>query len=596
MKRTVFFTFGCWLWALALVAAPAFPIPVTVMQGDGTLLTVVQRGDEFHHWTETLDGALVVSTARGYCIARIDAAGRLSATEVLAHELAQRGNGELAAIREQSVRRALFYEKGKEMASKRRAVSIDDKMMYLPHTGNVRILTILAAFQDVGFTVNNPAEAFDQLLNGEEQLDMGNRNQLNWTSVRQYFETCSHGQFSPQFDVVGPITLPERMAYYGGEKKNGSDDNFSDFCKDAVNEARELVPDWTVYDNNGDGDVELVCVIFAGYGQNQGGADSTIWAKASFRYQKLNDNQRIYRFNCCSELFHPQYPDYINGTGVFIHEFSHCMGLPDLYATTPEAYVDNQGMESYSIMDYGLFNYNGFAPCAYTAWEQETMGWTEIVDVRDMMTGGSCQISDIVPLLEGGKAYKIVNRNNDLDYIVMENIQQRGLNLKSDGHGLLVYHVDYPNAYANMTDSPNNQPGHPSVAVVPAGGLFINTLNPNNSYSSKEKKAYMAAALFPGTKGVTSLTAQMDLPNYYFYDGDVQKPVGFMVSDISEDAETGNISFIISPDETTGINETRIQEDNRLPIYDLQGRRVYGKLKAGIYISHGKKMLTRVKK
>ena len=597
MKRILFLTLSCWLFAIALVAAPALPIPVTVKQGDGTLLTIVQRGDEFHHWTETMDGTLVVSTAKGYCIAEIDIEGRLSATEVLAHEQAQRGNGELAAIKAQSTRRALFNEKARATMMAHRAVSINDKMMYLPHKGNVRILTVLAAFQDVVFTVNNPAVAFDQMLNGEEQLDMGNQNQRNMTSVRKYFETCSQGQFSPLFDVVGPITLPEQRAYYGGENKTGSDDKFTDFCKDVVKEAKELVPDWTIYDNNGDGNVELVCIIFAGYGQNQGGENSTIWAKATLGLQRLNDNQHIYRFNCCSELFHPQYPDDINGTGVFIHEFSHCMGLPDLYGTISTARVDNQGMESYSIMDYGLYNYNGFAPCAYNAWEQETMGWTEIADVGNMMTDGSCQIADMVPLIEGGKAYKMVNKDNDLDYIVMENIQQRGLNKKSSGHGLLVYHVDYPNVYANATDSPNNQPGHPSVAIVPAGGILYNSQNAYYSYTSSEKKACMAAAPFPGTMGVTSLTAAMDMPNYCFYNGEEKKPVGFMLSDICEETETGNISFTIAPDETTGIvpiENGKLKIENETDeVYDLQGRRVYGRLKAGIYITKGKKVVVR---
>ena len=342
---------------------------------------------------------------------------------------------------------------------------------YLQHTGSPRILTILAAFQDVGFTVKDPVKAFDQYLNGNKQEDLGNMNHMNVASVRQYFNTCSYGNFTPQFDVVGPLTLPQNMAYYGGKNNTGSDDRFSDFCRDALELAKDIVSDWSIYDNDKDDRIELVCVIFAGYGQNQGGADSTIWAKASYQNIKVNDTQRISRFNCCPELFHPQYPDYINGTGVFIHEFSHCMGLPDLYATTSTAYVNNQGMETFSIMDYGLYNRNGFAPCPYNAWEQEVMGWTKIEELKPTADSQQ-QVSDLLPLIEGGKAYKLVNADNDRDYIVMENIQKRGLNTYSAAHGLLVYHVDYPYNTVNMTDAPNSNPGHPGVAVVPATGLM----------------------------------------------------------------------------------------------------------------------------
>ena len=604
MKRLLFFVICCLAFAAGLEAAPALRVPLTVRQGDGTLLTIERFGDEWFHWTATTDGALVMETDRGYCVAQIDEQGRLSATDVLAHEPAQRDSREQAVVSGQEARRALFYERGRETASSRRAVTIADGR-YMPHTGQRRVLTILAAFQNVGFIVNDPVRAFDQYLNGDVQENLGNANQLNVASVRQYFETCSYGQFSPQFDIVGPVTLPQNLSFYGGSSGDGSDDKFTEFCQDAMEQARDLVSDWSVYDNDKDGTIELVCVVFAGYGQNQGGADSTIWAKASLKNLKLNDTLRIGRFNCIPELFTPakgvsadgqpyDYSQYINGTGVFIHEFSHCMGLPDLYATTSKAHVNNQGMETYSIMDYGLYNYNGFAPAAYNAWEQEVMGWKEMVDVGSLMKDGPCQIGNVLPLIEGGKAYKLVNGDNERDYIVMENIQKRGLNKRADSHGLLVYHVDYPFKSVNMTDSPNNNPGHPGVAVVPAGGLLINSYLRGNGkqYSKNEWMASLASAPFPGTHEVASLTAEMQLPNYCFYDGDTQKTVGYMLTDITEDAETGVVSFTISPDVASAMNDVRRQEnDAATPVYDLQGRKVQGPLKAGVYIVRGKKMV-----
>ena len=467
---------------------------------------------------------------------------------------------------------------------------------YLQHSGSPRVLTILAAYQDLDFTVNNPVQAFEQYLNGDVQEDLGNHNQLNIASVRQYFEICSHGQFSPQFDVVGPVTLPQKMAFYGGSSSTGSDDKFTEFCKDAMDQARELVSDWSVYDNDGDGRVELVCVIFAGFGQNQGGADSTIWAKASVKNLKVNDQLTITRFNCCSELFYPQYPDYINGTGVFIHEFSHCMGLPDLYATSSKAFVNNQGMESYSIMDYGLYTRNGYAPTAYTAWEQEVLGWSEMEDVSSLISDETYQLDDVLPLIENGKAYKLVNSENDREFIVMENIQKRGLNQYVQGHGLLVYHVDYSKASVNMNDTPNNNPGHPAVAAVPAGGLLINNRLRGNGkqYTTEQWLATIAACPFPGTQNVTSLTTDMELPNYCFYNDNTVIPTRFMLNDITEDTQTGNVSFTIAPEEPTGINVVRWNHnDAQDPIYDLQGRKILGPLKAGIYIVQGKKIVVK---
>ena len=463
---------------------------------------------------------------------------------------------------------------------------------YLQHTGSPRILTILAAFQDVGFTVKDPVKAFDQYLNGNKQEDLGNMNHMNVASVRQYFNTCSYGNFTPQFDVVGPLTLPQNMAYYGGKNNTGSDDRFSDFCRDALELAKDIVSDWSIYDNDKDDRIELVCVIFAGYGQNQGGADSTIWAKASYQNIKVNDTQRISRFNCSPELFHPQYPDYINGTGVFIHEFSHCMGLPDLYATTSTAYVNNQGMETFSIMDYGLYNRNGFAPCPYNAWEQEVMGWTKIEELKPTADSQQ-QVSDLLPLIEGGKAYKLVNADNDRDYIVMENIQKRGLNTYSAAHGLLVYHVDYPYNTVNMTDAPNNNPGHPGVAVVPAGGIFINSYlrGSGKKYTNEEWKESLSSSVFPGPENVTALTSKMQLPNYCFWNSSKAKETNYMLNSISENEGTGTVSFIVASDNPSSIDDVRwLKPDDSHVVYDLQGRRIQGCLKAGIYIVDGKKI------
>lgn len=463
---------------------------------------------------------------------------------------------------------------------------------YLQHTGSPRILTILAAFQDVGFTVNDPVKAFDQYLNGNKQEDLGNMNHMNVASVRQYFNTCSYGNFTPQFDVVGPLTLPQNMAYYGGKNNKGSDDRFSDFCRDALELAKDIVSDWSIYDNDKDDRIELVCVIFAGYGQNQGGADSSIWAKASYQNIKVNDTQRISRFNCCPELFHPQYPDYINGTGVFIHEFSHCMGLPDLYATTSTAYVNNQGMETFSIMDYGLYNRNGFAPCPYNAWEQEVMGWTKIEELKPTADSQQ-QVSDLLPLIEGGKAYKLVNADNDRDYIVMENIQKRGLNTYSAAHGLLVYHVDYPYNTVNMTDAPNSNPGHPGVAVVPANGTLISSYlrGSGKKYTNEEWKESLSSSVFPGPENVTALTSQMQLPNYCFWNSSKAKETNYMLNSISENEGTGTVSFIVASDNPSSIDAVRwLKPDDSHVVYDLQGRRIQGCLKAGIYIVDGKKI------
>jgi len=470
----------------------------------------------------------------------------------------------------------LFHQQRNEALT--RAMTISSTGGYLPHKGTTRVLTILAAFQDSTFTINEPVQAYEQYLNGDIQTDMGNKNHYNLTSVKQYFEICSYGQFSPQFDIVGPVTLPHELAYYGGTSKTGGDDRFYEFCKDAVAQAKDMVPDWTVYDNDGDGNIEMVCVIYAGYGQNQGGGVETIWAKASCQNIGIGNGLRINFFNCSPEHLYPinsidkqgvAMKDYINGTGVFIHEMSHCMGLPDLYQTGGK-FLNNQGMESWDVMDYGLYNRNGFAPTAYTAWEQEVMGWKEIETVI-----ASQHISGLLPLVEGGTAYKIANAADENEYMVIECVMKRGLNLYANGSGLLVYHVAYPSSKVNMNDTPNNELGHSRVAVVPASGLLLNNglCGTDKEYTQAEWKASMGSAVFPGTENVTNLTNEMNLPNYFFYDGSqTTKPVGASLHHITEDGEGVSFDLTIGGEDAIHplLPSESWEEDD---YYDLLGRK-----------------------
>jgi hypothetical protein len=116
----------------------------------------------------------------------------------------------------------------------------------------------------------------------------------------------------------------------------------------------------------------------------------------------------------------------------------------------------------------------------------------------------------------------------------------------------------------------------------------------DKEYTNDEWKACLAACPFPGTQQVTSLTAEMQLPNYCFYNNDTMLPTEFMLSGITEDAETGNVSFTIAPEEPSGINVVRWNHnDAQDPIYNLQGRKILGPLKAGIYIVQGKKIVVK---
>ena len=572
---------------LTIDAAPAWPFPFQVKQPDGTMLTILLHGDEHFHWVTTADdGVLLVSKDNAYYVADIDASGKLTATTLLAHDPIKRTTTELTAIERQAPRRALFIEQGTaRMEQARRAQSISTAGGYFPHIGNPRVLIILAAYTDKDFTVENPKETFDDYFNGDKNIKYVANSKQNICSVAKYFETVSDGKYKPQFDVVGPVTLPKDMNYYGYGGGNPNNEKLKQLCEDACNLVKDSV-DFKNYDNDGDNKAELIYILHAGYGENTGGPEETMWAKCGTINIEINGTT-IMRGGCHSELLKET---NLNGIGPFIHEFSHGMGLPDIYSTTAAAqkYI-NQNMQSWDVMDYGIYSGNGYAPAAYTAWEQEVFGWITIKELTESDTHISA-----TPLLANGTAYKIQNPQKTNEFIVLENIQKTSLNSAARGHGLLAYHIDYASNTVGMSDSPNNIQNHPRVAVIPSGGLqFSTTCIDDVTYTSKQWVSTHAATPFPGTNNVTTLTDEQELPNFCFYAGNptTKNPVGHSLFNIRE--ENGVITFDYDEDSATGIGSlTPALSQEEGAWYTLDGRRLSGEPKQkGIFIHQGKKVI-----
>ena len=259
----IIFQFSC---SVAL-AAPAWPFPISVKQPDGTMLTIQLHGDEHFNWVTTADdGVLLVNKNNAYYIANIDESGNLAATTLLAHVPVKRTATETAAIQQQAPRRQVFMEQGAaRMEQARRAPSISTSGGYFPHNGNPRVLIILAAFTDKDFTVQNPQDTFDDYFNGDGAINYIANSKQNICSVAKYFETVSNGKYKPQFDVVGPVTLPESMSYYGDGNGNPNNEKLTDLCKDACNLVKDNV-NFKDYDNDGDNKAELIYILHAGYG------------------------------------------------------------------------------------------------------------------------------------------------------------------------------------------------------------------------------------------------------------------------------------------------------------------------------------------
>lgn len=592
MKRILFFLMAA-TYSVVLQAAKAHPQPFTVTQSDGTQLTVTFHGDEDFHYYTTTDGVILFRDGNGYYVANIDNNGNISATGQLAHNLSVRSAQEKTLAESQS--KGLFFaaaSRKSDVAKSARLKSAKAAPSLFPHEGTPKVLVVLAEFSDVKFQIENPEKAFNQYLNAQtgEIENLGNGNRRNYGSVAQYFDDMSFGKFRPQFDVYGPITLDKPLAYYGEGKDDRMDLLLPDVCKKV-----DADVDFTQYAH--DGYVDLIYVIYAGYSASWGGnTEECIWPKSGTKPGVGQyDGVTVYRYGVSNELnYTPTYEyngekaNIINGIGLFCHEFSHCMGMPDLYVTVNDAtiaHANNQEMEYWSIMDAGTYLANGYRPSAYTAWEREFFDWYNIE------TLDKPAFVELKPIdEEGGKAYRIKNDNDAIgnEYYVVENIQNTNWNGSQFGHGMLAIHVDYDaNAFSLSSNSVNNRQGQPRMTVLAADGTLLNEANATSGSQFKEEAA---GDPFPGKAEVTELTDDTDVKPIIYTGDKLGKPI----YDIQE-SEDGVITFKYLDPTITGIKDAIVETEQKTnKIYTLDGRFVgttTDGLNKGIYIIGNKKVV-----
>ena len=570
-------------------AAKAYPGIVTVTQSDGTELNVRIYGDEHHSWYTTTDGALLVQVGKNFYVAQVEDNGMLKATPQLAHNAELRNKLENKAINTQN--KQLFFNTAKTNAI-RRSIGISNNYPYFPHTDTPKALVILVEFQDCAFLTKDPVSVFNHLLNASPEDETpqvlledynNNTNFTNTGSVKQYFSDMSEGEFQPQFDVKGVVKVSKNYAYYGQDQsENSRDIKYKEMIKEACELAKsQLGVNFSEYDANNDGNVDLVYVIHAGYGQNTGGEENTLWAKTSFNYITTIDGKEISAHGINSELNFNK-GNYITGIGVICHEFSHTMGIPDLYPYNSKAYVNNQEPESWDLMDAGEYGNNGYTPVPYCAWELDIMGWNAGIETLDKEPK---QIT-MEPYFSGNrKAYKIEADNGE--YLLLQNLQRTGWGKGYMSHGLLIYRIDYQRSNVGLDYRMNQTPNKPEVTVLPADGVILNGYLNGKSHTKQEYYESQWADPFPGYKQVTELL-EAKLNNTTLTN---------LLYNIKE-TDDRVITFDYLKDYATGIDQTLADKDTEKnqSIFSFDGRYLgndASKLTKGVYIIGKKKVVIR---
>ncbi len=430
---------------------------------EGKLILVRAIGDEYgYYWQSLSDGSCYsVSEQNGFH-------KRISPDKV-------RVNAMLSRRAEQT----------SSHTKTRRAFSVEKLR------GQKHVPVILMEFADKSFAPEHNIQLFNEMMNGlgEEAKNAG----LLIGSVKDYFLAQSNQLLDLTFDVYGPVKLSKSYSYYGEDVSHGDSFQLDPHLGEAAAEAISNISgnvDFSVYDWDGDGIVEQVMFIYAWYGQNISYEHpETIYPqKSNLAYYGITpiecNGVKINDFACAPELRMTSEGGntILNGIGTFCHEFSHTLGLPDMYDGDNKYY----GTRIWDIMGGGGHNDFGRKPAGFTSYEKMALGWQQPVVLQN-----DTVINDIQAASEGGNFYMIPNNNHEEEYYLLENRQQTGWDSGLPGHGLLILHVDYDEyLFAhNMVNSSKN--AYPRCSIIIAD---------NDSTTSTIPEEYIAkyqGDLFP---------------------------------------------------------------------------------------------------
>lgn len=444
MKRISILALVCAVVSMVW-AVPARKTGVTVTQPDGSQIIVYQHGDEHFHWQTNEKGEWL----------KLGEDGFYRVTEALSMEQIET----------------------KRMQSKKRVTHDEAYPLNVAPRG----LVILVNFKDVTFgTEKSEMDSMLTAINYSRNYTYTYRGKTykitSKGSARQYFYDSSNGQYNPHFDVVGPVTVKNNMSYYGQNDSNGNDM----YADQMVSEACKLADtkfdvDFTQYDNNNDGKVDFVFVIYAGFGEADGGAATTIWPHSwNLLYAGTRcevDTKIVDLYACGNEL--DNYSKKHTGIGTFCHEFSHVLGLPDLYVTNT---ATHSTMNEWDIMDYGPYNNEGNTPPAYSAYERFFMGWLqprlitkpENVKLKDLKT------SNEALLISTNDQHNLIGNDPDpTTFYLVENRQQTDWDAHLPGHGMMLTKIQYSYSrwYQNTVNNSSSKMG---VDLIEANGKTSN--------------------------------------------------------------------------------------------------------------------------
>ena len=235
----------------------ASPDPITFVQPDGTEITCYLRGDMVVNWLESPDGYPIIKDGDGYYRYAVkNATGILEPGNIAVGQNSKKGINKTAEFKSKNPAVKPFSpaEISSMHQTFRQNSGQGGVLKAFTPTGTKNILLILIDFPDQAHTL--PATQIDSMYNVDDWKGKG--------SFKQYYYENSYGQLTLNTTVIDWSLAYQPHNFYG----NVSDPTLSrvqDLIRFKCNELNPVI-DFTQYDNDGDGFVDVVFVVHEGQG------------------------------------------------------------------------------------------------------------------------------------------------------------------------------------------------------------------------------------------------------------------------------------------------------------------------------------------
>ena len=319
---------------------------------------------------------------------------------------------------------------------------------YFPNKGNQKMLVVPVMFK--GESLNNK----DKVLSDLNTTFNGSELETGWESVSSFYSETSYGNLNIEADVLDYwITLDKSCNEVANLSYNEYDDP-TIYVLDYVHNYLKNRIDLTQYDNNSDGFVDGVWLVYGNHSYSEYQYESDELENLLWAYTYWNTDSRpnanMPAFNVyCWGSYDFMYESEGKSGGIkldahtFIHETGHMLGLDDYYdydsTKNPTGCLD--------MMDYNIGDHN-----SYSKW---MLDWVkpkvydfeeEVIDVKSFVDTGEFIV---IP------SDKNVNYSPLSEYLLIEFYTPTGLNTQDasysylgsypkmfSDYGVRIYHVD----------------------------------------------------------------------------------------------------------------------------------------------------------